>query len=88
MIKKAKDNNCGFVVIDSLTVTEMTTEDVKKLIHLCPGTIFLFILQHTKQGQYKGDAELNHLSDMTIKAENMTIESVKNRYGSFKSVKI
>jgi tryptophan 2,3-dioxygenase len=88
VIKKAKDNNCGFVVIDSLTVMEMTTEDVKKLIHFCPGTIFLFILQHTKQGQYKGDAELNHLSDMTIKAENMTIESVKNRYGSFKGVKI
>ncbi len=53
-----------------------------------PGVIIVFILQHTKQGTYKGDSELDHLSDMTIRAEKFKLSTVKTRYGQFENVGI
>jgi hypothetical protein len=88
IIKSAKDNNAGFIVIDSLSATELSTDDIKKMIHLMPGVIIVFILQHTKQGTYKGDSELDHLSDMTIRAEKFKLSTVKTRYGQFENVGI
>ena len=88
IIKAGKDNQAGFIVIDSLSATELTTDDVKKMIHLMPGVIIVFILQHTKQGTYKGDSELNHLSDMTIRAENFKLSTIKTRYGQFNNIGI
>lgn len=88
VIKTAKDNNAGFIVIDSLSATELTTDDVKKMIHLMPGVIIVFILQHTKQGTYKGDSELDHLSDMTIRAEKFKLSTIKTRYGQFENMAI
>lgn len=88
VIKTAKDNNAGFVVIDSLSATELSTDDVKKMIHLMPGVIIVFILQHTKQGTYKGDSELDHLSDMTIRADKFKLSTIKTRYGQFENMAI
>ena len=88
IIKAAKDNKAGFIVVDSLSATELSTDDVKKMIHLMPGVIIVFILQHTKQGTYKGDSELDHLSDMTIRADKFKLSTIKTRYGQFENVPV
>lgn len=71
----------GFVVLDSITDLGMNLEDFKALKATYPNTAFILILQHTKDGKFKGGKEWEHEVQIAGHVANGTINIYKNRYG-------
>lgn len=73
------------VIIDSVQAANLTLEDFGKLIENRPDTMFVLVLQKTKDGNFKGAKSWEH--DMDIAAEvifddegNRALNVSKNRY--------
>ena len=71
------------VIIDSVSTLKLDTDDVQRLIEACRKTkTSLALVYHaTKDGQYKGMSENEHLVDMTIMIEQGVTHVGKNRFG-------
>jgi hypothetical protein len=70
-----------FVVLDSVTNIGMDIEEFKKLKEAHPETGFIVLLQHTKQGQFRGSKEWEHETEMAGEVVEGTITVYRNRYG-------
>jgi hypothetical protein len=70
-----------FVVLDSVNDLGFNLEDFKTLKQQHPNTAFIAVLQHTKDGQFKGGKEWEHEAQIAGKIEEGTISIYKNRYG-------
>ena len=87
-IKKVIDKDTAFVMIDSITSLNVSPEAINQLYKQYPHISFIGILQTTKEGKYKGDAQLIHDADIVWKVEGFTATNEKNRYGGNGSVKL
>jgi hypothetical protein len=70
-----------FVIFDSVTDAGIKLEDFKSMKAENPNTGFLLVLQHTKDGQFKGGKEWEHEAQIVGKISNGTVDIYKNRYG-------
>ncbi len=71
----------GFVVLDSINDLGLDLEGFKQLRADYPDTAFIFILQHTKDGNFRGGKEWEHEAQVVGKVSNGVISIYKNRYG-------
>lgn len=70
-----------FVIFDSINDAGLKLDDYKAMKLENPKTAFILVLQHTKDGQFKGGKEWEHDSQIVGKIDNGVIEIYKNRYG-------
>lgn len=71
----------NFVVLDSINDLGLNIESFKQLKSNNPQTAFILVLQHTKQGQFKGGKEWEHEAQIAGAVSNGVISIYKNRYG-------
>lgn len=73
-----------FAVIDSLSVIANTKNEVEELFNTLktkyPTIPFFFVLHFTKLGQYYGSSYIEHMVDISLRAKDGKIETVKNRF--------
>ncbi|MCQ2232037.1 MAG: DNA repair protein RadA [Paludibacteraceae bacterium] len=66
------------VFLDSINDLNMTSDDLNKL----PKNVaYVWVVQCTKDGSYRGDQGLAHDCDIVIKVESMKATTQKNRFG-------
>lgn len=80
-IRNVNLSNYDMVVLDSVTDLGLSLEDFKALKNKYPHTAFILILQHTKDGQFRGGKEWEHEAQIVGRVSNGVIEIYKNRYG-------
>ncbi|MEI9918152.1 MAG: hypothetical protein WDO14_05045 [Bacteroidota bacterium] len=70
-----------FVILDSVNDLGLTLPDFKALRKDNPDTAFILILQHTKDGQYRGGKDWEHEVEIAGEVTNGTVTIYRNRYG-------
>jgi hypothetical protein len=78
---KIEEGDYDFVVLDSATNIGMDIEEFKKLKEDHPDTAFIVLLQHTKNGQFRGSKEWEHETEIAAEVTEGTIQVYRNRYG-------
>lgn len=68
------------VVIDSANHLNLEALQIEELREKLPKTVFLVVLQSTKEGSYKGSTEFKHNCDVFLEAKNMEIHQTKSRF--------
>lgn len=69
-----------FVIFDSVNDLGMKPNDFKKIRQANPGVAFIFILQHTKDGKFKGGKDWEHLAEIVGEVKQGVFMTTKNRY--------
>jgi hypothetical protein len=69
------------VILDSINDLKLDLQDFKELKKKYPETAFILILQHTKDGQFRGGKDWEHDAQIVGKVEAGTINIYKNRFG-------
>jgi predicted ATP-dependent serine protease len=69
------------VVIDSVNHIKWSHEQIEVLRAKCKNTAFVAIMQSKKDGDFKGEQDFAHNSDIMIKVESMTAKQYKSRFG-------
>lgn len=69
-----------FVIIDSINEMNLKPSELKELWEIDKKKGFIYIMQVTKQGDFKGDNQFKHDADIVLKIENRTPIIEKNRY--------
>jgi hypothetical protein len=70
-----------FVVLDSVNDLGLKLEDFKELKRKYPTTAFILVLQHTKDGDYRGGKDWEHEIQIGARVENGIVTVYRNRYG-------
>jgi hypothetical protein len=70
-----------FVIIDSVNHMKLGYDQFLKLVEKHPDVSFIFILQHTKQGMFKGGMDWEHEADIAMEVNDHTAKTYKNRFG-------
>lgn len=70
-----------FVIIDSVNHMKLGYDQFLELVNRNPEVSFIYILQHTKQGMFKGGMDWEHEADIAMQVEDHTAQTYKNRYG-------
>jgi hypothetical protein len=70
-----------FIVMDSINDLGLSLDDFKNLKAKNPDTAFIFLVQHTKNGQFRGSKEWEHEAQIVAEVSEGTITITKNRYG-------
>lgn len=80
-LKKAiKKEAYRFVVIDSVNEMKLTPSELKELWEIDKKRGFIYIMQITKAGEFKGDNSFLHDADISVKIEDRLPIVQKNRY--------
>lgn len=82
--EKLSNVNLGdydFVVLDSVNDLGLSLHDYKVLRKSNPNTAFILVLQHTKDGSYRGGKDWEHELEIAGQVENGTITIYRSRYG-------
>lgn len=69
-----------FVVIDSVNDMQLTISQLQELFAQDKKRGFIYIMQSTKGGDFKGGNVFAHESDVTLRVENYIPETEKNRF--------
>jgi len=69
-----------FVFIDSINKIGLTANQLEELKTAYPNTAFIYILQSTKDGQYKGNREIEHNTEIKAKVVAGTV-TITGKYG-------
>lgn len=69
-----------FVIIDSINRAGLDIKGFTELLEKHPNKSFIIILQHNKDGSFKGGKEWEHEVDIAGKVVNRQLEVYKNRY--------
>lgn len=75
-----RGNGFKFIVIDSVNDMNIKPNQLAELTEMNPDKAFIFILQATKQGTYKGNSQFVHDADVLIRLENYQPIVEKTRY--------
>lgn len=78
-----KDPNLSkyeFIILDSVNDLGLKVSDYKDLRKANPDTAFIFILQHTKSGDFKGGKDWEHITEIAGEVEKGVVTITKNRY--------
>ena len=70
------------VIIDSITDLKLSLEQFKALKRENPQTAFILVLQHNKDGSFRGGKEWEHEVQIVGEVSNGAISIYKNRYGT------
>lgn len=70
-----------FIILDSVNDLGLKLDDFKKLKKDNPHAAFILILQHTKDGDYRGGKDWEHDIQIAAKVENGVVTVYRNRYG-------
>jgi hypothetical protein len=78
-----KDPNLSqyaFVILDSVNDLGLKIHDYKEMRKSFPDTAFIFILQHTKAGDFKGGKDWEHTAEIVGEVHKGVVTITKNRY--------
>lgn len=70
-----------FIVLDSVNDLGLRIQDFKALRKEHPHAAFIIILQHTKDGSYRGGKDWEHEVEIAGEVVNGTVTIYRNRYG-------
>jgi nucleoside-triphosphatase THEP1 len=73
-------NGFNFVVVDSINDMNIKANEIEQLREMNADKAFIFIMQATKQGNYKGNSQFVHDADILIKLENYQPIVEKTRF--------
>ncbi|MFN3343106.1 MAG: hypothetical protein ACK40M_10440 [Flavobacteriales bacterium] len=79
-IKDEIENKFHFIFMDSLDTLKIDAGRLRELKELYPDSAFITISQSTKDGKMRGSQEIIHDADITLKVENGTAITTKNRF--------
>lgn len=71
----------GFVVVDSLSETSLTIDDLKRISRFY-GICVIFILHVTTDGTAKGGTRGIHMADLVVRVSDLEWEIEKSRYSA------
>jgi len=80
-LSQVKPGNYDFVIFDSVNAMRLTLEEFVQMKKDCPGTAFIYVLQNTKDGQFRGGKEWEHEAQIAAEVSNGNMQVYKNRYG-------
>lgn len=69
-----------FIILDSVNDLGLKVNDYKELRKAHPNTAFIFILQHTKAGDFKGGKDWEHITEIAGEVDKGIVTITKNRY--------
>jgi hypothetical protein len=69
-----------FVILDSVNDLGLKINDYKEMRKAYPDTAFIFILQHTKSGDFKGGKDWEHIAEIVGEVHKGVVTMTKNRY--------
>jgi len=75
-----KRNTFDVLFLDSVQEIKISAEQLKKLRQSYPEMAFVYVLQSTKTGQFKGSNEYAHDADVLIKIQDRKAIIEKSRY--------
>lgn len=75
-----------FIVLDSVNNLKLSIDDLKRLKKDHPQTAFIIVLQHTKDGSYRGGKDWEHETEVAVKVEHGVATVYRTRYGVFGSL--
>lgn len=70
-----------FVILDSVNDLGLDLQGFKAMRQKSPDTAFIFTLQHTKNGQFRGGKEWEHEAEIAGEVSDGKVQIYKNRYG-------
>ncbi len=73
-------SNYDFVILDSVNDLGLKLNQYKELRKQYPETAFIFILQHTKSGEFRGGKDWEHLAEIVGEIHRGAVTITKNRY--------
>lgn len=73
--------DADFIILDSVNDMGLNYQSFKALKEQFPDKAFIIVLQHTKNGQFRGGKEWEHLVQIAAEVERGVITVYKNRYG-------
>jgi predicted ATP-dependent serine protease len=80
-----KDPNLSlyqFVILDSVNDLGLKINEYKEMRKEHPDTAFIFILQHTKAGDFRGGKDWEHIAEIAGEVHKGVVTISKNRYAS------
>jgi hypothetical protein len=69
-----------FVILDSVNDLGLKINEYKEIRKDHPDTAFVFILQHTKAGDFKGGKDWEHIAEIAGEVNKGVVTVTKNRY--------
>ncbi|MBX7090371.1 MAG: hypothetical protein K1X62_07455 [Cyclobacteriaceae bacterium] len=69
-----------FIILDSVNDLGLKINEYKELRKEHPDTAFIFILQHTKAGDFKGGKDWEHIAEIAGEVHKGVVNVTKNRY--------
>lgn len=73
-------SNYQFIIMDSVNDLGLKINEYKELRKDHPDTAFIFILQHTKSGDFKGGKDWEHIAEIAGEVHKGVVNVSKNRY--------
>ena len=80
-LSKVSLRDYNFVILDSINDLRIDIATYKVLREESPNTAFILVLQHTKDGQFKGGKEWEHEVEIGATVANGVLTVYRNRYG-------
>ena len=69
-----------FIIMDSVNDLGLKMTEYKQIRKEHPDTAFIFILQHTKAGDFKGGKDWEHVAEIAGEVHKGVVNITKNRY--------
>ncbi|MFZ6011740.1 MAG: hypothetical protein ACOYXT_15460 [Bacteroidota bacterium] len=69
-----------FVILDSINDLGLKINEYKEIRKANPDTAFIFILQHTKAGDFRGGKDWEHMAEIAGEVYKGVVTITKNRY--------
>lgn len=69
-----------FIILDSVNDLGLKINEYKELRKQHPDKAFIFILQHTKAGDFKGGKDWEHIAEIAGEVHKGVVNLTKNRY--------
>jgi hypothetical protein len=79
-LKDPNLSDYAFVILDSVNDLGLKVNQYKELRKQHPDTAFIFILQHTKAGDFRGGKDWEHLAEIVGEVHKGIVTVTKNRY--------
>ncbi len=79
-LKDPKLSDYQFIILDSVNDLGLKINEYKELRKEHPDTAFIFILQHTKAGNFKGGKDWEHIAEIAGEVHKGVVNVTKNRY--------
>lgn len=79
-LKDPNLSDYGFIILDSVNDLGLKINEYKEMRTNHPNTAFIFILQHTKAGDFKGGKDWEHIAEIVGEVNKGVVTITKNRY--------